>query len=50
MWANRETRELYGHVGTNDVVDADKLIADALDDVRSDPQLWADSNAKPCAR
>jgi hypothetical protein len=42
MWANRETRELYVHVGANDAADADKLVAEALDDVRSDPQLWAD--------
>ena len=42
MWANRETRELYAHVGINDTVDVSKLVFDALDDVRRDPELWAD--------
>ena len=42
MWANRETKELYIHIGINDAVDVDKIVRDALDDVNSDPQLWDD--------
>ena len=42
MWANRETKELYVHVAVNDAVDVDRLVCDALDDVRGDPQLWDD--------
>ena len=42
MWANRETKELYVHVGVNNTVDVDNLLRDALDDVRGDPALWND--------
>jgi hypothetical protein len=42
MWANRETKELYIHVGINDVVDVNKIVRDAFDDVHGDPGLWDD--------
>jgi hypothetical protein len=46
MWSNRETRELYAHLALPTEVwlakDVLKLVADALDDVRSEPELWGD--------
>ena len=40
MWTNRETQELYEHlsgpVGYSDIA------VEALDEVRSDPELWGD--------
>jgi hypothetical protein len=46
MWSNRETRELYAHLAVPSdrelATSVIKLVADALDDVRSEPELWGD--------
>ena len=42
MWANRETRELYVHVGINDTVDVSKLVLDDFyfgDELKRTPEI-----------
>ena len=41
MWSNRETRMLYEHLSRPNTFVV-KLVGDALDDVRSEPDLWSD--------
>ena len=43
MLSNRETTALYKHLSAHPMdLEIAKLIADALDDVRSEPDLWSD--------
>ena len=46
MWSNRETRGLYAHLAVptdNELATGIlKLVANALDDVRREPELWSD--------
>ena len=43
MLSNRETTALYKHLSASPMnPQITKLIVDALDDVRSEPDLWSD--------